>query len=91
MNNKACKNCAYFRQHYTFDQRRIFRVYCGHCVFGRPRQKKPDTTACSNYSPCTPQEDAFVSKEYLSKELLRYMLNLELLPEIDSAECPNFP
>ena len=82
MNDKKCQTCHYFRQHYTFDQRRIFRVYCGHCTFDRPRRKKPDTAACSNYLLSPPQEEAFVSKEYLSKELLQYMLQLELLPEV---------
>ena len=91
MSNQSCQNCTYFRPHYTFDQRRIFRVYCGHCVFDRPRHKKPDTAPCHNYSLCSPQEDAFVSKEYLSKELLRYMLNLELLPEIIPFENSNLP
>ena len=83
MDEKECKSCEYYRQHYTFDQRKIFRVYCGHCTFDRPRRKKPDTPACNNYLPSPPQKDAFVSKEYLSKELLNYVLSLELLPEIE--------
>jgi len=45
--------------------------------------KKPDTPACNNYLPGPLQEDAFVSREYLSKELLNYVLTLELLPEIE--------
>lgn len=84
MHEEHCKECQYFRQHYTFDQRKIFRVYCGHCIFDRVTRKRPDTKACKNYAPAQAQEDAFVSKEYLSKELLQYMLRLELLPEIES-------
>ena len=84
MSEKQCRGCQYFRQHYTFDERKIFRVYCGHCTLGRVRRKQPDSKACESFIPGVPQEDAFASKEYLSKELLQYMLSLELLPEIES-------
>lgn len=82
MVEKQCKGCQFFRQHYTFDNRRIFRVYCGHCTFARIKTKKPDAKACENYVQGLSQEAAFVTKEFLSKELLQYVLNLELLPEI---------
>jgi hypothetical protein len=79
----TCKSCAYFRQHYTFDKRRIFSVHCGHCTCGTPKRKRPDTAACESYIYGEPNENAFVSKEYLSKELLQYLLNLEMLPAIE--------
>ena len=82
MGEKLCQNCRYYKHHFTLDQRKMFRVYCGHCTFSRARHKKPDAVACDNFVPGDPAEDAFVSKEYLSKELLQYMLSLELLPEI---------
>lgn len=86
MREKACGACAYFRQHYTFDKQRIFRVYCGHCTFSRPKRKLPDSTVCENFSPVDPGEYPFATKEYLSKELLQYFLRLELLPEIKDLE-----
>ena len=86
MDNTFCKTCAHYRQHYTFDQRKIFQVYCGHCTFLRARRKRPDAKACEYFAPGTSQESAFVTKEYLSKELLTYLLNLELLPEIHDKE-----
>ena len=82
MSENKCKECQHFRQHYTFDARKIFRVYCGHCTLGRIKRKQPDSHACESFVSSPVQEDAFVTKEYLSKELLQYMLNLELLPEI---------
>ena len=84
MSDPHCKDCSYFLQHYTFDARKIFRVYCGHCTMGKPKQKLPDAKACKKFIPGPGQEAAFVSKEYLSKELLQYVLNLELLPEIEN-------
>ena len=33
-----------------------------------------------------PDESKFVSKEYLGKALLEYMMNLELLPKIEDGE-----
>ncbi len=83
MQNKYCKQCIHFRQHYAFDQRKIFRVYCGHCTLGKARKKQPDRLACDSFAAAPPDENAFVTKEYLSKELLRYLLNLELLPKIE--------
>ena len=83
MEEKQCKNCQFYLQHYALDKRKIFRVHCGHCTFTRPRRKRPDAKACENYAPGTVPEDAFASKEYLSKELLHYLLSLELLPGIE--------
>jgi len=83
MIEKQCRQCQHYLQHYTLDKRRIFRVYCGHCKLGRPKRKFPDAEACENFVPGSAQEDAFASKEYLSKKLLQYALNLELLPEIE--------
>ena len=84
MSNARCADCRYFLQHYTFNDRRIFQVHCGHCTLGRARRKQPDAAACGNFTPSSPQEEAFVSKEYLSKKLLEYLLSLELLPEIEN-------
>ena len=83
MNNQCCANCSYYLRHYTFDNRKIFRVWCGHCTLVKAKQKLPDAKACENFIPGPAQENAFASKEYLSKELLLYMLSLELLPEIE--------
>ena len=87
MNDSICKDCQYFMQHYTFNSRKIFCVYCGHCTTGTARRRRPDAKACEKFVLRASQEDAFVSKEYLSKELLQYVLSLELIPEIeDSAD-----
>ena len=82
MTKNTCNTCAYYRRHYTVDQRKIFRVYCGHCTYLRVKRKKPDAGGCENYVQSDPDEMAFVSKEYLSKSLLEYVLRLDLLPEI---------
>lgn len=83
MDDRQCKDCLYFRQHDTVDDKRIFRVYCGHCTQGRIKKKKPDTKACEYFVYAPPVEDFFVTKEYLSKELLRRVLDMELMPEIE--------
>lgn len=82
MSDNHCKNCQYYLQHYTLDKRKIFRVYCGHCTLGKPKRKLPDAKACEGFVLGEAQEDAFASKEYLSKELLQYVLSLDLLPEV---------
>lgn len=82
MDQMTCETCEYFRQHYALDKKKIFRVCCGHCTFARPVKKTQYTKACANYRQGKKDEDSFPSKEYLSKELLQYMMKLELLPEI---------
>ncbi len=42
--------------------------------------------SCEHYVLAEPDEAAFVTKEYLSKELLAYLFRLELLPEIKEME-----
>ena len=84
MCQNTCGSCTYFRQHYILNQRKIVRIHFGHCTFRRARAKQPDAKICEHYTPAPPDEDAFVSKEYLSKELLRYVMALELLPEIEN-------
>ena len=86
MESKQCKNCQYFVQHLALSNRRLFRVYCGHCTFRRAKRKLPDAKACENYIVGSSPEEAFATKEYLSKELIRYMISLELLPEIGEQE-----
>lgn len=86
MDQSTCSSCVHFRQHYTFDNKKIFRVYCGHCMNGKSKTKKPDAKACEQYVEREPDEAAIVSKEYLSHALLEYMMKLELLPEIEDAE-----
>ena len=83
MEKEICSNCKHFRQHYAMDKRKIFRVYCGHCVQHSTKKRKPDAAACENFIASPPDEDAFATKEYLSKELLRYVLSLEILPQIE--------
>ncbi len=86
MDGLHCCDCRHYLQHYALNSKKIFRVYCGHCTLNRARRKNPDAKACESFIQAASGEDAFVSKEYLSKELLRYVLSLELLPEIEDRE-----
>ena len=84
MDTIYCKNCTHFCQHYGMNQQKIYRLCCGHCTFGRrTKTKKPNAKACEHFAPGTTPEEDFVSKEYLSKRLLHYMLHLDLLPQIE--------
>ena len=85
MENQFCQGCMHYRQHYSLDKRKIFRIHCGHCVLDVKKRIKPDHKACDAFQEAPPDEEAFASKEYLSKELLRYVLTLDLLPEIEDA------
>ena len=57
----------------------LLRALC----LSKGKTEKPDAAACKNFVSAPPREDAFATKEYLSKELLQYLLNLELLPQIE--------
>lgn len=82
MKDPTCSSCVYFRQHYSLDSKKLFQVYCGHCTYPRVRSKKPDSKACQQYVKKPTDESPFVSKEFLSRAILEYVLKLELLPQI---------
>jgi len=48
---KVCKGCRYFKQHYVRAPRSGYMsTDCGHCSNPRLREKKPDTPACTRFS-----------------------------------------
>ena len=83
MDGMTCCNCDHYIQHYALKGGRLYRVHCGHCTHARVRRKQPDTPACENFREGETDDKAFVSKHYLTKELLRFVLEMELLPEIN--------
>ncbi len=54
-------------------------------AYALSKGRKPDAPVCEQYAPAEPETDAFASKEYLSKALLKYVLELPLLPDIEDA------
>lgn len=83
---ELCQNCMHYRQHYSLDDKGLFQVYCGHCVLRVKAKKRPDAIACEKFVHALQKENAFVSKEYLGKALLNYMMGLELLPSIEEKD-----
>ena len=88
MENQTCKNCKHFHQHYGLDDKGFFRLYCGHCAHPHLRNRKPEQKACPEFVPGESEEKKFVSKQYLSKSLLDWVRQLELLPEIAEEDVP---
>ena len=88
MSDLTCKDCKYFRQHYGLDDHQLFRFNCGHCIHPRLQTKKPYARVCSHFEPASPSEETFVSKKYLTRELLNYILRMDLLPEISEKSIP---
>ncbi len=83
MSAQTCKSCKHFHQHYGLRDGTLFRVYYGHCTLktGRAVAKRPYSKACWDFTPGEDDTEGFVRKDYLSKKLLQYMTELELLPE----------
>lgn len=84
MEKQMCKDCAYYLQYYAMKAGKIFRVFCGHCTRQGVRKKIPTAMACDGFAPGETDESSFADKEYLSKELLQYVMKLELLPQIEN-------
>lgn len=83
----VCENCFHFHQHYGISKGKIFEVYFGHCSFRRIKAiSKPDKNSCEHFVFCDKQNNEFLSKQFLYKELLLYLLNLELL-SLDETTC----
>lgn len=80
MENALCKDCTHFRQHYGLSNGKLYRIYCGHCTFQNVKRKHPDAKACIHFVHGSPDEESFVEKEYLSKKMLQYVLDLQVVP-----------
>lgn len=77
-----CRDCQYFLQHYIFAASKCVWVNCGHCIFGRVKHRASLARCCGNFEPKEIEEE-LVTKEYLSKKLLEYVLSLDLPPKIE--------
>lgn len=85
MENEQCKQCVYYRQHYVFFAGKLISVYCGHCLKKIRKKMRPDAKSCDQFEEnTTALSDIFASKEYLTKELLEKVMEMDLLPEIES-------
>ena len=82
MEEKFCKDCKHFCQHYRLDETGFVRVYCGHCMRIRPMSKKPHQKICGNFEQGNNPEEGFADKQYLTKALLDWIQRLDLLPKI---------
>ena len=48
---RTCEHCRFFYQHYIkIGYSTYAKTYCGHCVHGRVREKKPDKF-CDYFEP----------------------------------------
>lgn len=83
MEEKYCKNCLYYLQHYTLCENRLIQVYCGHSSYKTPKTKCPDRKACEHFQQGIQDKKRFVCKEHLCKKLLEKVPSMELLPEIE--------
>ena len=83
MTKEICQTCTHFHQHYSLKTGKVVRVFYGHCTFASAKPVRPFKNACPNYVYGPPDEDTFVTKKYLTKELLHHFLQLELLPQIE--------
>lgn len=84
MEEKVCGQCGHFRQHYTLDDQSCMTVCCGHCVFPRLKNRRPDTPACGHF--LMGEQKLPASRRFLTMELIRWMQSLEFPPEIRKGE-----
>ena len=67
MEEKTCKECAHYRQHYILNGEKILRIYCGRCTVWPTKPRKSFKPACERFEQGTPDEEAFASKEQKAK------------------------
>lgn len=53
MEQRICKECTYFLQHYTLIDGKLQQAYCGHCTKNAKRRKRPDDKICELFCPGT--------------------------------------
>ena len=84
MNTSVCKNCIHYIRHYIVDKKHYAAINCGHCVYPMLKTRKPNTAACKNFvlreEPLS-LPDRNETLHFLTKEVLEYIMSLELPPE----------
>ena len=86
MDSMCCKVCVYFRQHYILNEQRGTTVNCGHCIYPRIKHRSPESPACGHFEKredplSLPDQERVI--DYLTTDVLRYILDLKLPPEIE--------
>lgn len=89
MEDKICKNCARFYQHYILCKDCCKAINCGHCTYGTPKTRKPDKAACEHFefkdhSAGLPNRQEVI--EFLTTDFLKKMMEKPLPPEIKEDE-----
>ena len=85
METACCKECEHFHRHYVLDTQSCTSINCGHCSYPRIKHRAPDHAACRHFCP---RKDPvpLPSRErvlyFLTEEVLRHILSLQLPPEI---------
>lgn len=85
MTQATCRNCTHFHQHYTLDKQSCSAIDCGHCDCPRLRHRAASAAPCGRFAPRVDPPELPDRKDvvhYLTTEVLQYILNLELPPEI---------
>ena len=85
MQQPSCLSCRHYRRHYVFSGDRAMATNCGHCIFSRGKHRRPGAPACAQYQPTeaeTPLDRENVI-QYLTTELLDYVLHLPLPPKVE--------
>lgn len=87
MDGLTCKLCVHFIQHYIVYEDRCDAVNCGHCRNLRRRNWRPDSPACGQFQrregpEALPDRPGVI--QYLTKDMLEYILSLKLPPEMDT-------
>lgn len=84
MNKNTCGQCGHFRRHYVLDEQSCTAVCCGHCVFPRVKNRRPDTPSCQYF--VAEERKLPAHKHFLTIELIRWVQSLEMPPEIQMDE-----
>lgn len=50
MEEKTCKSCKHFRQHYIKFGRGYREILYGHCVYPKLKKREANTIACKHFS-----------------------------------------
>lgn len=53
LENRICKNCIHFRQHYIKSGKSYREIMYGHCVYPGLKKRETDQKACEHYKERT--------------------------------------
>lgn len=73
----TCENCKHYRQHYSYNEGNLFKVFCGHCTNKLNGRFRKTNKICEEFKPLTKKQILKNDKQTLESKIDLMLSDLE--------------